>query len=83
MQTHYGYERNTTLVKFTKSWTPVEAWVLPDEVLTPANTGDMSNSGGSWGPDGYLYITGHDPAQVHKVQLPEAGSKLVLWKRSR
>jgi hypothetical protein len=56
----------------------VEAWALPDEILTPANTGNMSNSGGSWGPDGYLYLTGHDPALVHKVQLPEAGSKLQL-----
>lgn len=31
-----GYKRNTTLVKFTPAWMPVEAWVLPDEVLTTA-----------------------------------------------
>jgi hypothetical protein len=78
VQQPYGYKRNTTMVKFTKDWQPVESWVLPDEILTNVNTGNMSNSGGSWGPDGFLYLTGHDPAWVHKVKLPEAGSKLVL-----
>lgn len=78
VQRPYGYKRNTTMVKFTTSWMPIEAWVLPDEILTTANTGNMSNSGGSWGPDGFLYLTGHDPALVHQVKLPEAGSKLQL-----
>ena len=39
---------------------------------------DMSNSGGSWGPDGFLYLTGHDPAELYRVKLPTAGSVLEL-----
>ena len=38
----------------------------------------MSNSGGSWGPDGYLYLTGHDPAEIYRMRLPKAGSVLEL-----
>ena len=49
-------------------------WVLPEEVLEKFE--DMSNSGGSWGPDGRLYISGHDPAEVYVMELPEAGSML-------
>ena len=38
----------------------------------------MSNSGGSWGADGYLYLSGHDPAEVYKCRLPEMGSEIEL-----
>ena len=53
-----------------------EAWILPDVVLEKFE--DMSNSGGSWGPDGRLYLTGHDPAEAYVMQLPEAGS-ILQW----
>jgi hypothetical protein len=72
----YGYKAATTLVKFTADWQWVEAWVLPKAILERLE--DMSNSGGSWGPDGYLYLSGHDPAEVYKCKLPEAGSVLEL-----
>lgn len=78
VQLPYGYKRNTTVVQFNKDWQFVEAWVLPPEILTNEHTGDMSNSGGSWGPDGYLYLTGHDPAEVHRCKLPQAGSVIEL-----
>jgi hypothetical protein len=35
-------------------------------------------SGGSWGPDGYPYITGHDHPEVYVVLPPEHGSE-VRW----
>ena len=36
----------------------------------------MSNSGGSWGSDGYLYLSGHDDPEIYVMALPEAGSEL-------
>jgi len=36
----------------------------------------MSISGGSWGPDGLLYVTGHDHSEVYALKLPSAGSVL-------
>jgi hypothetical protein len=56
----------------------LESWVFPKEVS--AKFGIMSNSGGSWGPDGYLYCTGHDAAEFYVMKLPSAGSILELVK---
>ena len=36
----------------------------------------MSASGGSWGPDGYLYVMGHDRPELYALRLPEYGSVL-------
>lgn len=71
-----GGKINTTLAKFDKDWRILETWIFPNELLDKFEL--MSNSGGSWGPDGYLYLTGHDLPEVYKVQLPEAGSVLEV-----
>ena len=68
----YGVKYNTTLVRFTKDWQIAESWIYPVALLDKFE--DMSNSGGSWGPDGSLYLTGHDPAEVYKIRFPRAGS---------
>ncbi len=36
----------------------------------------MSSSGGSWGDDGLLYVTGHDRGELYALRLPEAGTVL-------
>jgi hypothetical protein len=72
----YGRKANTLMVKFTKDFRPVESWTLPRQLLDRFE--DMSNSGGSWGPDGYLYLTGHDPAELYRVRLPKQGSVLEV-----
>ena len=75
-RTPYGHKVATQMIKFTTDFRFVEAWVLPKFILDKFE--DMSNSGGSWGPDGFLYLTGHDPAEVYKMRLPSAGSVLEL-----
>jgi len=70
----YGNKYNTQIVRFDADWRVAEAWVLPPELLE--KFGDMSNSGASWGPDGQLWITGHDDPEVYALALPEAGSVL-------
>jgi hypothetical protein len=72
----YGGKINTTMVKFDRNWQVLQAWILPLDLLN--RFADMSNSGGSWGPDGSLYLTGHDPAEVYKIRFPEAGSVLEV-----
>jgi len=66
----------TTVVKFDDKWNSLESWVFPPEILERFKP--MSNSGGSWGPDGYLYCTGHDRPETYVMQLPNAGSVLEL-----
>jgi hypothetical protein len=72
----YGGKANTVVIEMTEGFEPVQSWKLPKAVLDRFE--DMSNSGGSWGPDGFLYLSGHDPAEVYKMTVPEAGSVLEL-----
>lgn len=74
----YGKDKNrdTKLVKYEfkdKKFIELESWVFPKEVVQ--HWGRMSCSGGSWGPDGYLYITGHDDAKADVLKIDE-GNKL-------
>jgi len=75
-KTPYGYKANTIMVKMTADFRPVESWTLPKVLLDKFE--DMSTSGGSWGPDGSLYLTGHDPAELYRMRFPKAGSVLEL-----
>ena len=75
-KTPYGHKANTLMVKLTRDFRPVQSWTLPKAILDRFE--DMSNSGGSWGPDGFLYLTGHDPAELYRMRLPKAGSTLEL-----
>lgn len=67
---------SSTIVRFNADWQVVEGWIFPPALLD--RFGDMSNSGGSFGPDGNLYITGHDNTEVYKLRFPEAGSVLEV-----
>ncbi len=68
--------RWTTLVQFNDQWDEIESWVFPEEMLH--RFGTKSNSGGSWGPDGKLYISGHDLPELYVMRLPDSGSTLKL-----
>lgn len=71
----YGNKFNTQVVRFNADWQPVEQWTIPEAIVEKFD--DMSNSGGSWGPDGKLYLTGHDPAEAYVMELPEFGAELT------
>lgn len=73
-QQPYGNKYWTTVVKLNDQFQKLEAWTLPEPVLERFE--EMSNSGGSWGPDGKLYLSGHDPAEVYVMELPKIGSVL-------
>jgi hypothetical protein len=65
-------------MKFDTEWRCVGGYTYPAPIIE--KFGSMSNSGGSWGNDGLLYITGHDNAEIYALSLPEAGSVLVPGK---
>jgi hypothetical protein len=71
----YGNKFNTQLVRFDADWRVAEAWLFPAALLEKFD--DMSNSGGAWGPDGKLYVTGHDNAELYVMELPSIGSELA------
>jgi len=70
----YGETRNTVMVQFDDDFEVLQSWSLPAEILRRMSP--MSNSGGSWGGDGYLYLSGHDDPELYVMALPEAGSEL-------
>lgn len=68
----YGKNENrkTRLVKYRfedRTFTELQNWLFPEETVAKWET--MSCSGGSWGTDGLLYVTGHDSAEVHVLQI--------------
>jgi hypothetical protein len=75
-KTPYGHKANTLMVKLTRDFRLVQSWTMPKVLLDKFE--NMSNSGGSWGPDGFLYLTGHDPAELYRMRLPKAGSVLEV-----
>ena len=66
----------TSVVKFGKNWIELESWVFPNEVIEKFD--NMSNSGGSFGPNGLLYVTGHDAPELYVLQFPKMGSILDI-----
>jgi hypothetical protein len=75
-QRPYGNSYWTTMVKFDEQWQLTQGWLFPNEVIRRAEP--MSISGGSWGPDGLLYATGHDHGEVYVLRIPKFGSVLEL-----
>lgn len=67
--------RYSQLVRFDDQWRRTEGWTFPVEVL--ARMAPTSTSGGGWGDDGLIYMTGHDAPELYVMRLPEAGSRLV------
>ncbi len=66
--------RHTVLIRFDDEWRQTQSWSFPASVLE--RFVPMSSSGGGWGPDGRLYVTGHDHPELYILELPEAGAVL-------
>lgn len=64
----------TELVKYDAEWRRTGGWVFPT-ALTKHFAGS-SASGGAMGPEGHLYVTGHDWRELYVLKFPEAGSTL-------
>jgi hypothetical protein len=68
--------RATRLVRFDDRWRLVRSWTFPDSVLERMKP--TSASGGAWGADGRLYVTGHDRPELYVLSVPAKGEVLVL-----
>jgi hypothetical protein len=66
--------RYTTLVRYSPAFVEQGAWLFPADVLD--RFAPHSSSGGIWGDDDLLYVTGHDLPEMYVLRLPRAGSIL-------
>jgi hypothetical protein len=64
-------QRSTYLGEFDDKWQMRRSWLFPPEFI--ATWGVSSSSGGDWGDDGLLYVTGHDAPELHVLRLPRQG----------
>lgn len=67
--------RFTHVVRYDADWIERAGWMLPDTVLD--RLAPHSASGGGMGPDGLLYLTGHDREEMYVLAFPERGPELV------
>ena len=67
-------QRWTFLAQFDDNWQQRQSWLFPPQVI--GTWGESSCSGGDWGDDGLLYVTGHDAPQLHVLRLPKQGVTL-------
>jgi outer membrane protein assembly factor BamB len=68
--------RYTTLVRYDRDWQEVAQWHFPAAVLE--RMAPKSASGGVWGDDGLLYVTGHDRPELYAFRVPAGGGVLQL-----
>jgi outer membrane protein assembly factor BamB len=60
--------RRTRLVRYDDRWKETGRWRFPETVIQRFLPN--SNSGGSFGPDGQLWVTGHDHAELYVLAVP-------------
>lgn len=71
-----GDPARTRIVTFDAQWKKLGELRFPGEMV--AKFGKNSSSGGSFGPDGHLFITGHDAQELYVLDLPAKGD-VLLW----
>lgn len=68
--------RWTSLLECDADWRRIRGWVFPPAVIT--KLGDFTISGGTFGPDGQIFCTGHDHREIYVLKFPTGGSVLEL-----
>jgi hypothetical protein len=66
-----GDPARTRVLRFDMDWQPVGELTFPPEAV--AKFGRNSSSGGSFGPERHLFITGHDAQELYVLKLPVNG----------
>lgn len=65
----------SSVVTFDAEWRRTGGWLIPQSVLD--RMAPYAASGGAIGPDGWLYLLGHDRAEMYVVGRPRMGPTLV------
>ena len=66
--------RCTKLLRYDDQWNPTGEWTFPEAVIQRFLPN--SNSGGAFGPNGRLFVTGHDHAELYVLDVPAESGEL-------
>lgn len=67
--------RFSSVVTYDKAWRRTGGWLFPATVLE--RMAPHAASGGAVGPDGWLYLLGHDRPELYVVARPPMGPVLI------
>ena len=67
--------RFSSVVTFDAEWRRTGGWLFPASVLD--RMAPYAASGGAIGPDGFLYLLGHDRPEMYVVARPPMGPTLI------
>ena len=73
---HYAVNSNparSRLIRYDADWRPMAEWSFPPELL--ARFGMFSSSGGGFGLDGMVWVSGHDAKELYRLSLPAGGGE--------
>lgn len=65
----------TNLVRFDDQWRRTGGWVFPKALFAHIG-GAYTLSGGAFGPEGLLYVSGHDAQELQLLRFPAQGSEM-------
>jgi hypothetical protein len=65
----------SSVVTFDSTWRRTGGWLFPATAM--ARMAPHASSGGAIGPDGFLYLLGHDRPEMYVVARPAMGPVLV------
>jgi hypothetical protein len=71
-----GDPEKSRVATFDAQWKKIGEFKFPAAVVE--KFGKNSSSGGSFGPDGHLFITGHDAQELYVLDLPAKGDTLIF-----
>jgi len=71
----YKDHRFSGLVALDAAWRRTGGWLFPQSVI--ARMAPHAASGGAIGPDGFLYVMGHDRPEMYVLAAPRMGPTLV------
>ena len=66
---------STVFTELDDQFRVLRAWFFPPSALAAFKP--TSSSGGVWGADGLLYVTGHSAPEIYVLALPDRGVALV------
>jgi hypothetical protein len=67
--------RFSSVVTFDAEWRRTGGWLIPSVVIDRMSP--YAASGGAIGPDGWLYLLGHDRPEMYVVARPAMGPTLM------
>lgn len=71
----YKDHRFSSVVTYDQEWRRTGGWLFPASVIE--RMAPYAASGGAIGPDGYLYLLGHDRPEMYVVARPPMGPTMI------